>query len=172
MGMLTVSDVLADGRLFAGLRPDHLELVAGCARLARFPSGALLLKEGQPADRFYVVRSGHVALQVQAPGRGALSIQTLGAGDAVGWSWLFPPYRWQLDAVAREPVAAVVFDGACLRGKCDQDHELGYQMMSRFSQVMLQHLIATRLQLIDVYGRGTREAAVSGSAGAPPSRAT
>ena len=70
----------------------------------------------------------------------------------MGWSWLFPPYRWHLDAIAREPVAAVAFDAACLRAKCDEDHELGYQLMRRFAALMLGRLAATRLQLLDVYG--------------------
>ena len=154
--MLTVAGLLNEAPLFAGMRPDHLELVAGCGRLARFSVGAELVREGQPADRFYVLRSGTVALQVHAPGRGDLEIQTVVPGEAVGWSWLFPPYRWRLDGVAREPVAAIEFNGACLRAKSEQDHELGYQLMSRFAGVMLQRLIATRLQLLDVYGHGSR----------------
>jgi CRP/FNR family transcriptional regulator, cyclic AMP receptor protein len=154
--VLTVADLLTEAPLFAGMRSDHLELVAGCGRLARFAEGAELVREGRPADRFYVVRTGTVALRIHAPGRGDLEIQTVVPGEAVGWSWLFPPHRWQLDGVAREPVAAVEFDGVCLRTKCEQDHELGYQLMSRFAGVMLQRLVATRLQLLDVYGHGSR----------------
>jgi CRP-like cAMP-binding protein len=125
-------------------------------RAHRFPAGAALFRQGQPAERFYVIRAGSVALQVYAAGHGSLTIQTLRAGDSVGWSWLFPPCRWQLDAVAQEPVAAIAFDGACLRAKSAVDHELGYQLMSRFAQRMLEALIATRVQLLDVYGHGRR----------------
>ena len=79
-------------------------------------------------------------------------IETLDAGEVVGWSWLFAPYRWQLDARATEACRLVAFDGACLRGKCDADHELGYQLMRRFAAQIVERLQATRLQLLDVYG--------------------
>ena len=79
-------------------------------------------------------------------------IETLHAGDPVGWSWLFAPYRWQLDARALEPCELIGFDGACLRGKCEADHELGYQLMRRFAANLVDRLQATRLQLLDVYG--------------------
>ncbi len=96
-----------------------------------------------------------------AHGAGSSSFQSGGCAlrvtrDALGWSWLFPPYRWHLDAVARGAVAAIGFDGACLRGKCDADHELGYQLMGRLADLMLRRLIATRLQLLDVYAHGSR----------------
>jgi CRP/FNR family cyclic AMP-dependent transcriptional regulator len=90
---------------------------------------------------------------VHAPGRGALVIETLSASDVVGWSWLFEPYRWQLDGRATEPSELVSFDGACLRGKCEEDHELGYQLMRRFAANVIDRLQATRFQLLDVYGR-------------------
>jgi CRP-like cAMP-binding protein len=112
----------------------------------------MLLREGDPADRFFLIRRGTVALEVSAPGRGALTIETLDDGDPVGWSWLFAPYRWQFDARTVGPCELVAFDGACLRGKCEEDHELGYQLMRRFAANVVSRLQATRLQLLDVYG--------------------
>jgi CRP/FNR family transcriptional regulator, cyclic AMP receptor protein len=94
-----------------------------------------------------------VALEVQAPGR-TLRIETLNAGDPVGWSWLSAPYRWQLDARALEPCELLGFDGVCLRGKCETDHNLGYELMRRFAENLVDRLQATRLQLLDVYGHG------------------
>jgi hypothetical protein len=82
-----------------------------------------------------------------------MMITTLGAGELVGWSWLFPPYRWHFDARATELTRTIAFDGACLRDKCEQDHDLGYELMRRFASLMLDRLQATRLQLLDVYGR-------------------
>ena len=82
-------------------------------------------------------------------------IDTLGNGDVLGWSWLFEPYRWQFDAVARDDVAAVAFDGACLRTKCDSDARLGYMMTQRFARVILGRLQSVRLRVLDVYGAGT-----------------
>lgn len=154
--MLTIADAVAACALFDGLSMRHLEVVTGCGRFERFPAGFMVFREGQPADRFYVLREGSIALEVASPERGPLVIQTLGPGEALGWSWLFPPYRWHLDAVTRGAVAAIGFDGACLRGKCDADHELGYQLMGRFADLMLRRLMATRLQLLDVYAHGSR----------------
>jgi CRP-like cAMP-binding protein len=149
--LLTARTVLAESQLFAGLEAAHLDLIAGCGWLHRLQGGETIFETDGPADRFFLLRGGRVALQVTAPGRGTIVVQTLREGDTLGWSWLFPPYRWQLDAVALEPTPVVEFDGACLRGKCEQDHELGYQLLRRFSQLMLRALIATRVQLLDVY---------------------
>jgi CRP-like cAMP-binding protein len=148
----TLEELIAAAPVFAGLQPAHLALIAGCGRNARLPAGALLVREGDPADRFFLIRDGAVALEVNAPGRVALRIETLQDGDVVGWSWLFPPFCWQLDGRALRPCALVEFDGACLRGKCDADHELGYQLMLRFAGNIVDRLQATRLQLLDVYG--------------------
>lgn len=154
--MLTIGDSVSACALFDGLPTRLLELITGCGWFERFPADFMVFREGQPADRFYVVREGSVALEVASPERGPIVIQTLGPGEAVGWSWLFPPYRWHLDAVTRGAVAAIGFDGACLRAKCDADHELGYELMGRFAELMLRRLMATRLQLLDVYAHGSR----------------
>ena len=154
--MLTVAEAVAGCSLFDGLPRPYLELIAGCARCARFDADVAIFLEGQAADRFFVLREGRVTLEVFSPERGRIVVQTLGPGDALGWSWLFPPYRWHLDAMARERVAAIAFDGACLRGKCNVDHELGHELMTRFGNLMLQRLMATRFQLLDVYAHGSR----------------
>ena len=150
--MQTLEELIAAAPLFAGLRADHLALIAGCGANDRFDAGAELFHEGGQADRFFLIRAGSVALELEAPGRGTLVIETLQAGEVVGWSWLFEPYRWQFDARATLPTRVVAFDGVCLRGKCDADHELGYQLMRRFAVSITERLQATRLQLLDVYG--------------------
>jgi CRP/FNR family cyclic AMP-dependent transcriptional regulator len=149
----TLDQLMAQAPTFAGLESSHLELIAGCAVNEHIEAGSYLLREGEAADRFFLIRQGAVALEVHAPGRGSIVIETLDAGDVVGWSWLFAPYRWQLDARAMEACRLVAFDGACLRGKCDADHELGYQLMRRFAAHLVHRLQAARLQLLDVYGR-------------------
>lgn len=154
--MKTIADVLAEQRLFEGLDPEALALLAGCGVNTGFDAGEYLLREGDPAETFYVLRSGRVALQTYAPPRGALVIETLGPGEVVGWSWLFPPYRWHFDAVALDPVRAVALDGACLRGKCETDARLGYELTRRFAAVVVARLQATRLRLLDVYGDADR----------------
>jgi CRP/FNR family transcriptional regulator, cyclic AMP receptor protein len=156
--MRTIDQLIAETTTFAGLAPEHLEFIAGCAWNERIPAGTRLLREGEPADRFYIIRHGTVALEFEAPGPGALVIETLHDGDVVGWSWLFAPYRWAMDGRAVEACSVTTFDGACLRGKCEADHELGYQLMSRFAQNVIERLQSTRMQLVDVYGRAPASA--------------
>jgi CRP/FNR family cyclic AMP-dependent transcriptional regulator len=151
--MRALDDLISGSPVFAGLAPRHLALVTGCARLEHVDAGAVLFREGGPADRFFLVRKGAVALEIAAPGHDALVIETLHEGDVAGWSWLFEPHRWQFDGRATVPTSLIAFDGACLRGKCDDDHELGYQLMRRFAASVVERLQATRLQLLDVYGR-------------------
>ena len=150
--MSTLQPIIATHPLFNDLAPEHLELIAGCARNIRFQPGTFLFREGEEANTFYLLRHGKVALQVFVPERGALTIETIEAGEVLGWSWLFPPYRWKFDAEAIELTRAIAFDGQCLRAKCEADHDLGYQLMQRFAQVMMQRLQATRIQLLDIYG--------------------
>ena len=150
--MRTIDELIGETPTFDGLEPAQLELIAGCARNVHVKAGTILLCEGQPANEFYVIRHGSVALELDAPG-GSLVIQTLAEGEVLGWSWLFAPFRWQMDGRALEACSLVMFDGACLRGKCDADHELGYQLMSRFAANVVDRLQATRFQLLDVYGR-------------------
>jgi CRP-like cAMP-binding protein len=147
-----LTDVLAQHPFTKGLKREHLELVAGCARNVHLPAGSYPLREGESADTFYVLREGAVALEVHAAGRGGIVVQTLHGGEVLGWSWLFPPYRWSFDARVVEPVRALALDGACLRGKADADHELGYQLMKRVAKVFTERLAGTRLQLLDLYG--------------------
>ena len=146
--METIDAVLRDVPVFSGLAPEQLSLLAGCASNVRFGEGEVLFREGDPADTFYVVRHGSVALETFVPARGAITIETLEAGEVVGWSWLFAPYRWHFDARALSLVRATAFDGACLRGKCEDDPRLGYELMSRFAQVLIERLQWTRLRLL------------------------
>jgi CRP/FNR family cyclic AMP-dependent transcriptional regulator len=150
--MQRIDSILADHPFFQGMLPAHMQLIAGCATLARFSAGERVFSSGESAEHFYLVRHGMVALEINVPGRGYIPIQTLGEGEILGWSWLFPPYRWHFDARALDLMRVCAFNGKCLREKCEQDHDLGYELMKRFAQVMAQRLQATRLQLLDVYG--------------------
>ena len=152
--MRELDTVLAEVPLLEGMAGEHLELLAGCASNVRFEAGELIFREGDEASTFWVIRGGTVVLEAFSPARGGLTIETIEAGDVLGWSWLFPPYRWHFDARALSQVRATAIDGACLRGKCDADPALGYDLMRRFAQVMIERLQWTRLRLLDVYGRG------------------
>jgi CRP-like cAMP-binding protein len=144
--------VVKEHPFFAGVDEALCKLVCGCAKNVHFDAGRYLFREGEPAEWFYLLRYGRVALQLTAPGRGAVTFQTLGAGEIVGVSWLIPPYRWTYDTKAIELTRAIAMDATCLRQKCESDHHLGYEMMKRFMPILIQRLQATRLQILDVYG--------------------
>jgi len=148
----SLENVLAEVPLFEGLDDADLELLAGCAGNVRFASGDYLFREGDQADVFYVIRQGGIALELFVPTRGPVIIDTLDAGEVLGWSWLFAPYRWHFDARAIGVVRATGFDGACLRDKCEDDPALGYRLMERFARIAIERLQSTRLRLLDVYG--------------------
>lgn len=150
--MPTLEPRLERHRFFAGLTHSDLEFVAGCAMNVRFADGGYLAREGDPADRFFIIRDGKVALELTAPGRGHVTIETVGETGIVGFSWLFGPHQWVFDARAVGAVRAIAMDGACLRGKCEQDPRLGYDLMQRLANIAVERLQAARLRLLDVYG--------------------
>ena len=148
----TIGQYLPNHPFFAGLDDEAIALVTGCALNAHFRPGEYLFREGEPANTFYVVRSGRVAIQMRLPTEATL-LDTAREGDVVGWSWLVPPYRWTFDAVATEETSVVSIDGACLRGKCESDPALGYALLQRVVQVMSTRLHSARVRLLDLYGR-------------------
>ena len=149
---MTLEPLLRDHPFLKGLEPEYLTLLAGCAMNVRFREGAFLFREGEAADRCFLIREGKVALEIAGAGRGSIIVQTLAAGDVAGFSWLLEPHRWQFDGRAVEPVRAFALDGVCLRGKCADDPRLGFELMQRFARLAIQRLQATRLRLLDVYG--------------------
>ena len=154
---MTVSSLetyLADHPLLRGLPEDDLDLLVGCASNVAFQADEEIFRQGQVANRCYLIRYGRVALEIASPHRGPLTVQTLEPGEVLGWSWLFPPYRWHFDARALELTRATALDGGCLREKCDRDPRLGYELMKRFSAVMHDRMQMSRLQLLDLYGPG------------------
>jgi CRP-like cAMP-binding protein len=153
-----IRTLLAENAFFEGMPAAHLETMAGCGKLVRFKAGEFLLREGAEADTFYLVREGEVAIESHLPAAGALSVARVGAGGVTGYSWLFPPHRNSFDSLALTNVSAVALDGKCLRGKAEADHELGYQLMKRFAQVMLDRLQTTRLRVLDIYTTGANGA--------------
>jgi CRP/FNR family cyclic AMP-dependent transcriptional regulator len=148
----TIDELLTEAPAFEGMSTEHLELIAGCAQNRTFEEDSYLLREGDPADVFYVIRRGRVALETFVPQEGKMIMETIDDGDLLGWSWLVPPYRVAFDARAVDSVHAIAFDALCLRGKSDEDPALGYELMRRFIPVIMERLQATRLRLIDVYG--------------------
>jgi CRP/FNR family cyclic AMP-dependent transcriptional regulator len=149
--MESLERILAEHPFFSDLPGGHTALVEGCASNVRFEAGTYVCREGEEANHFYLLRRGRVALEISAPQRKPIIIGTLDAGDILGWSWLVPPYQWRFNARAVETTVAIALDGKCLRAKCDANHDLGYELLKRFSVTMVRRLELTRFQLLDVY---------------------
>jgi CRP/FNR family cyclic AMP-dependent transcriptional regulator len=130
-----------------GLAARHIRTLSECAMQAEFARDEIVFREGDAANRFYLIKEGSVALESRAVEGVPAMIQTIGDGDVLGWSWLFPPYYWHFDARAVEPVKAIFLYGTRLRELCAEDKELGYEIMQRIAQLVIQRLQATRRQL-------------------------
>jgi CRP/FNR family transcriptional regulator, cyclic AMP receptor protein len=151
--MQTVDQLLDESPALGSLAREHRRTLVGCAHNCVFEAGETIMREGDPADTFYVIRAGTVALEIAVPGRGLVVLQTLHDGELLGWSWLVPPYRTAFDARAITTTHAVALDGACLRGKCEADPALGYDLLKMLSVVFVGRLQDTRLRLLDLYGK-------------------
>jgi len=146
-----VKDLLAEAPFFEGMTDKYLELLSGCGELVHFNEGDFLLKENEEANSFYLIRKGEATIESYMPGN-TLTVAKVRPGGIIGFSWLFPPYRNQFDSRAITAIEAVRLDGKCLRDKSDKDHELGFQFMKRFAELMLQRMQAARRQMLDIYG--------------------
>lgn len=148
--MDTLLPLIKSHSFFQGLKDEYLELLLSCATNVRFREGDFLFQEGEESRQFYIIRQGLVAVQIPLQAGHSLTIQNVGENDILGWSWLFPPHYWRFNAVAKKDTRAVALDGECLRNKCNQNHELGYELTKRFARVIESRLDATRMQLLDV----------------------
>jgi len=147
----TLQTIVKEQPFFQGMEDRHVQLISGCAKNVRFAPGEFVFRVGEAADHFYLIRKGEVAVQFAVPTRGTRTVRTVGDSEVVGWSWLFAPYRWHFDAKVRQETLALAFDGKCLRIKCEEDHDLGYAIYTRFTQLVIESLQAALLQLLDVY---------------------
>ncbi len=142
---------------FHGMNEAHLALLVKGASEKGYEVGELLCREGQPANAFFLIESGAVALEVHEPGNGSALVKTIRAGEVLGWSWLFPPFTWHLRARVVEPVTAVVLSGAHLLSVAEANHDFGYELMKRVAQVVVRRLQAARKQLLDHGGGSNSE---------------
>lgn len=141
--------LIAQQPFFQGLNARQLQLLTESAMEMQFETGQMIFQEGSPANRFYLILEGQVVLESELPERGVIPIQTLGPGDDLGWSWLFPPYSLHFNARALEPTRTIFFYGTRLREQCETDHDLGYQLMKRVAEVVIQLLRATEQRLLE-----------------------
>lgn len=146
--MESLEQALAQHPFLAGLEKRFLPQLAALASPRRFEAHQILFHEGLPANELYLICRGKVAIETALFGIGDLVVQSLGAGEVVGWSWLLPPYQYHYSARALETAEVIALDGKALRAQCESDHDLGYEMMKRFAIVIVQRLAATRAQLL------------------------
>ena len=132
----------------AGLTASQLGALKDNALRIRYEPGAVIFREGSPANRFFLIQRGKVVLESSRREGGPVFIQQLGPGDALGWSWLIPPYYWHFDARVVEPTEAILFYGTRLREQCEADTDLGYELLKRMTSVVIQRLQGTRRQLL------------------------
>ena len=149
--MQTLERIIEDQPVFEGLDQTCADLGLGCASNVRFGKDTYIFKEGDTANTFYLVRQGNVALEIFAPQRKPIVVATLGEGDVLGWSWLLPPHHWKFHSHVLQDTRAIALDGKCLRKKCEENHDLGYEFLKRFAGIVAQRLESTRFQLLDVY---------------------
>jgi CRP-like cAMP-binding protein len=138
-------------RLLNVLPPEYRERLMELARDVSFPQDTRIFEEGGAADRFLVIRSGTVALDLEVPGHRRMTVGTLGIGDLLGWSWLFPPHEWDFGAEAFSPVRAHNFDGPAVRSLCEEDPALGFVLTRAIAKILAHRLELTRAKLLDQY---------------------
>ena len=139
-----------------GLTRDQLALLSDCALPAQFKAGQIIFREGEKAKLFYLIEKGKVVLESKAESGGPVVIDTIGAGDLLGWSWMMPPYKWRFTARAVEPTEAIYFAGTILREYCERDHSLGFELHKRLSAVMMKRLQAARRKMLAMHVHGEK----------------
>lgn len=144
--------IISEHYCFKGLEQKYLDMIIEKASDVSFDTGDLIFGENEKADKFYIIKEGIVALETTlAPDRDPITIQMLGEGDILGWGWLFPPYKAHFDAKAVAPTNAISMDGKFILEQCEKDHDLGYELLKRFTYIMQQRLQAVRLQNPNMY---------------------
>jgi len=145
-----IQGLLKVNPFYEGMSDEHVEFVSGCASIVQFRSGDLLARAGEDAHYFCLLRDGLADIEVTTRA-GTYTVQTIGRGSLIGWSWLVPPHFWRYDVRAREDVSAFSFDAGCVRSKFDQDPTFGLAMYKRMTRIIVERLVATRVQLSDFY---------------------
>ncbi len=150
--MTEVERLLREHSFCAQLSSAQIKLLISCASIVDAPAGWLFFRQGEPVLHLYFVVEGQIAIELEAPPKGRISILTLSRGDILGWSWLTPPYNWRFDARALSKVITVAFDAEKLRELLEENHDRRYELLKRLVNAMGQRLESARLQLMDIYG--------------------
>ncbi|MDP2653745.1 MAG: cyclic nucleotide-binding domain-containing protein [Candidatus Omnitrophota bacterium] len=145
---------LENNPFFTGLKPEYLELISQYAHTDTFKPGECIVEEGGAADKFYVISSGKVNLEIQMPGSHPFAIQALERGDIIGWSWLIAPHQWRFTVRAVEKTELVVINGQVIQKACEDNHDLGYELFRQMTGILVKRLDAIRYQLLQMYNQG------------------
>lgn len=149
MNEAEIETVINQQDFFLGLEPDHTRFLATCAVTQHFSAERTLFRHDARANRFYLLQSGRVSIEVAAISGPPLELQELGAGDVIGWSWLIPPYRWHFQARATEECEVIEFDGEAILEHCEQEPAFGYELFKRFSGLMSRRISHAREKMMD-----------------------
>jgi CRP-like cAMP-binding protein len=147
--MQSIEEYLSAHAFFSGLDDSFMKLLTSSVKEAQIKEGHVLFQQGKPANKFYLVRSGKISVQVPALMGPALELQTLGEDQILGWSWLIPPYRWNFHARALEDSDVLEFDGSAILARCEEDPKFGYELFKRFASLMSERLDAARQKMMD-----------------------
>ena len=149
--MPSLDQALRGHPFLSGMPSERIKTLTDCAFEMQFAAGQFIFRQGEDANRFYLIKEGRVALEASSPTHGVVLIQTLDGGEVLGWSWLIPPYRWYFDARSIAPTSAVAFDAKIIRERAEEDHDFGFDLMKRIARIMQERLQATRIQLMGLF---------------------
>lgn len=151
MSTPSIEDRIATSAFFSGLSADAIRFLAANAKARRLAAGDVLFHHGERADRFFLVSSGRVAVEVVAIAGPTLELQELQAGSILGWSWLIAPHTWSFQARAKTDTELLEFDGEAVLARCEESAEFGYQLLKRFSALMSERLEFARRRMMDAW---------------------
>jgi CRP-like cAMP-binding protein len=149
MNKQSIADYLSRHPFFTGMDDQYIEFLADSAVETQIGAGGILFRQGTPADKFYLLRSGQVSIQVPALVGPVLEIQQLGEGQLLGWSWLIAPYMWNFQARVEEDSTFLEFDGRAVLAHCEEDPRFGFELLKRFAALMSERLDAARQKMMD-----------------------
>lgn len=150
---MTALELLQKAHFARQFPSSVLAKLAALARVIEWNEQDLIFREGDVQQNLYVISSGHVALEMNLPGRGASRILTVRSGELLAWSALLGSGRMTTSAITLEPTTAVAISGDQLQQLCQSDAEVGYHLMWQVASALSQRLVATRLQLLDLFAK-------------------
>lgn len=144
-----ITEYLSNHIFFSELSDEVVNYLCQCVSVHKIKKGQTLFQQGERADKFYIVLSGQISIQIPAVLGPTLEIQTLGKDQVLGWSWLISPYQWSFQAKTEEDTELLEFDSTAILARCEQDPQFGYVLLKRFAELMAERLDAARLKMMD-----------------------